>query len=645
MRSRYRIHRPVRISTARDGHGCILRLDFRTRLQSDYYVASTGKQEARLRSHVNFTLLEAMRGKSIIALGRLFLIAAPPVLIGLLILRDAVNIPFLDQWNGSAPLFAKMAAGTLTLTDFFAQHNEHRMFFPRLLFFGLGRLTHWDIRAELWVIWLLVLICLFNISQLARYSGWKGFSRCFWILSPASLLLFTPLSMENFLWGFQIGFVLPLACVTASIWVAAYIRHPFNFVFAILLCTICTFSIASGLTSWVLTTPLLLFAQSQSNSPTSKRWWAIWTSTFLLELLAYFFHYEKPVDRSSAWSFLTDPLAASEYVLVFLGNPFTYGTTLPPLPLGLASGGLLLLLLLICTSYIWRKRFERGLLDDTLPWLMLAMVGITSAILTMMGRLEFGANQARNSRYIAFAVTLPIALLVLMRMVHSHWTSSFSIPIRRLTKSILFLLMLPFLTATCLGFFAGLPVWSVIRQTRLFGKTLISFINVVPEPEQLAIYMFPDDGRMKATASALARIGYLHTPLLESNLVRNLAQDKSSGPTAVGKFQISRAESKQIELEGWAFLPDKRRPADAILISYDDAQAEPVICALAAVGIPSQLNLRATWDSSALPCNWNRRISTADLPRGHQCVLRAWAFDAETSRVYRLAGSATFDNK
>src|SRR5437868_9895659 len=183
-----------------------------------------------------------MQLRSIGSLARLLLIAAPPLLIGFLIFRDGVDIPFADQWDGTAPLFEKMAAGTLGFADFFAQHNEHRILFPRLIFFALGRLTHWNVRAELFVIWFLALVCLFNIWQIARRSGCKGST--FWLLFSSVVLLFSPLSFEIFLCVFQIGFLLPLACVTACIWVATYVRHPLNFVFAIVLCTICTFSIA-----------------------------------------------------------------------------------------------------------------------------------------------------------------------------------------------------------------------------------------------------------------------------------------------------------------------------------------------------------------------------------------------------------------
>jgi len=222
--------------------------------------------------------------KRSLSLASLLLITAPPLLIGLLIFRDGVDVPFWDQWDGTAPLFEKMAAGTLRFADFFAQHNEHRILFPRLIFFGLGRLTHWNVRAELFLIWFLGLVCLFNIWQLMWRSGWKDSG--FWILFSSSVLLFSPLSQENFLWGFQIGFLLPLACVTTCIWVATYVRHPLNFVFAIMLCTVCTFSIASGLASWLLATPLLMLAQTRSTS--SRKWWAIWICAFLFEVCAYF---------------------------------------------------------------------------------------------------------------------------------------------------------------------------------------------------------------------------------------------------------------------------------------------------------------------------------------------------------------------
>ena len=581
-----------------------------------------------------------MRLKRSRTLAELLLIAAPPLLIGLLMFRDGVDVPFFDEWDGVAPLFEKMATGTLRFADFFAQHNEHRILFPRLIFFGLGRLTHWNVRAELFVIWFLALVSLFNIWQIRRRNARKDSS--FWLMFPASVLLFSPLGFQNFLWGFQIGFLLPIACVTACIWVATYVRHPFNFVFAILLCTVCTFSIASGLMSWLVTTPLLLLAQARSNSHSARKWWGIWICAFLFEVCAYFYGYEMAARHPPVWASIRYPISACEYVLVFLGSPFTFGTNLSPLPLGIRMGGLLTLLLLICAYYIWRKRSDRNLLDEGLPWLMLAMVAVSSAVLTMIGRLGFGATQARVSRYITFAVLLPIALLALTPIVRSHWARSFSGRGQLIIKAVSFALLIPFIAMAVPGFLSHLPAWPAIRQTRLYGKALVSFINVVPEREELVKYVFPYRGRVEIAANALDRIGYLRPTLLRSNLVRDLADPASSGSARYGEFQIHEEKSGQIEVGGGqACLPDKPGPADAVLITYDNAEGEPVVCAIVSVAPPREARLRAAWDSSALPSRWGRLLPKDRLPEGQECLLKAWSYDAEACRAYRLEGSAT----
>jgi len=47
----------------------------------------------------------------------------PPCLIGLMILKYAIDFPFSDQWE-IVPLLVKKAQGTLTFSDLFAQVNE-----------------------------------------------------------------------------------------------------------------------------------------------------------------------------------------------------------------------------------------------------------------------------------------------------------------------------------------------------------------------------------------------------------------------------------------------------------------------------------------------------------------------------------------
>jgi hypothetical protein len=145
---------------------------------------------------------------------------------------------------------------------------------------------------------------------------------------------------------------------------------------------------------------------------------------------------------------------------------------------------------------------------------------------------------------------------------------------------------------TCSGFLAGLPFWPMNRQQRGYGRALVSLINVVPETDLLAKSVFPDPDRVKEAANALNRIGYLWPPLFRSNLIRSQTKfgneslgnvaNGTNGETAFGAFQFNEEASGSIEADGWAFLPDERRPADAVLITIDNAAArgKPEICAI-----------------------------------------------------------------
>src|SRR5580658_10373131 len=69
------------------------------------------------------------------------------------IARYGVNIPFGDEWDMAGPLFIKLAHGTLTFADIVAQHNEHRIAMTRLIVLAVGKLTHYNVKAEMFVTW------------------------------------------------------------------------------------------------------------------------------------------------------------------------------------------------------------------------------------------------------------------------------------------------------------------------------------------------------------------------------------------------------------------------------------------------------------------------------------------------------------
>src|SRR5215208_7141850 len=72
----------------------------------------------------------------------------PPLYLIIIILTNTVDVPFADQW-ALVPLLERSYRGTLSLHDLWAQHNEHRLLFPRLIMLALARLSAWNTHIEM----------------------------------------------------------------------------------------------------------------------------------------------------------------------------------------------------------------------------------------------------------------------------------------------------------------------------------------------------------------------------------------------------------------------------------------------------------------------------------------------------------------
>ncbi len=143
----------------------------------------------------------------------------PPCLIGLMILKYAIDFPFSDQWE-IVPLLVKKAQGTLTFSDLFAQVNEYRQFFPNLIFVYLGRLTNWDVRYEMLASFLTACAISRNVYLLGRKTFQGGGAGQMFAFLLSNLLIFSPAQYENWLMGQQLIFFIPILCITTCLLVS-----------------------------------------------------------------------------------------------------------------------------------------------------------------------------------------------------------------------------------------------------------------------------------------------------------------------------------------------------------------------------------------------------------------------------------------
>ena len=567
------------------------------------------------------------------------LLLAPFLWAAALVGRYGVDAPYTEQWSGESPIFEKMALGTLGWGDFFAPHNEHRIFFPRLIFYGLARATHWNVRAELWTILGLALVIVFNLWRMLRATGWSVAGAGFWLFLGANVLVFSPLHHENLLWGFQIGFLLPLACMTGCLWVggSASVRTRFLGVFA--LSIVCSFSIAGSCACWLLGLPLLKRTGGHDTWRLHRRWWIAWAVGFAGSVALYFHGYSTPT-TPDIWLVLHEPALAEKYAFTYLGLPFAFGTALDPFTVAQATAAVMLLLFVAALGYLWRWRADAGLTQRCEPWLLLVSIALLNATLTTLGRTKFGLSQALASRYVIFAVFLPIGLSFLCATIYQHLRARMPRPACAEPAGVgLVALGTALAVLHLLAAFTVAPGWVDFSHRVLTSKALVETIGIVDEPDLVVrdVTGLP----LRDTLALLDRIGYLHPPRLKSNLIDGIADAARPPEQDAGQLEAAGVgPDRRFHVRGWAVLPQGHRPADAVLLTCDDARGRAVIFALAEVGSAREDAVVLLGDPSFLHCGWQKIILPGKLPAGAGAI-KAWSFDAETCRAYRLPGQAT----
>ena len=350
-----------------------------------------------------------------------YCLALMPLLILIrYVIRYGVDIPWIDQWV-FVPLLEKFYQGHVTFYDLWQQHNEHRIFFPRIVFLVLARLTHWNIRYELAAnVTTAIAILMVVAYQVMKTARAMGSRYLVWTVPLISLIVFTLAQYENWLWGWELQIFMNLLAVVAGI--ALMTSRPFKWsrlAFSMLLGIVATYSFANGIIYWPLGLLLLMFAgpESRKSKVTALSVWAV---VGFLTLISYLYRYHSSGDLLLIFR---KPFAYIEYVLLYLGGPCAVsGST----SLALLSGAMGLILAVIGIGLLLRRYEVR--LHLLSPYIGLASYAVGSALLTGLGRIAIGSEQALATRYIAISSLLWIANIVFLcmlaeRMGNKRWSS------------------------------------------------------------------------------------------------------------------------------------------------------------------------------------------------------------------------------
>ncbi len=331
-------------------------------------------------------------------------------LLMLLIDRTAYSpVPWGDMWDYWA-WHVRFGHHNLIL-HLADQHNEHRIVVARLLFLFDQYWCHANAKSLYIFTFLVQLFHATALWLLSSRVSYLGRASRWFIAGMILTLLFSAQQFTNFVWFFQVPFVIvylgaSLACISVmGLASQAYLPRSGDFSrvgLVVLLGVITTYSMANGLLIW----PVLLSLAFAIR--TSRRVRLLLALSGACAWTQYLWHYKRPLQHASlSGAFLHLPKTVA-FLLTTIGSPAsdTVGAILSIFALGKpetaqffsALVGLFgLVLASVVLLQFFRSRDDIGLVENVYLHILLFLLG--SLLLIAMGRFSFPLTEALTSRY------------------------------------------------------------------------------------------------------------------------------------------------------------------------------------------------------------------------------------------------------
>jgi hypothetical protein len=565
----------------------------------------------------------------------------------MLVLTYGIDFPFWDEWDPNlAGLYIKFHHHQLTFADLAAQHNEHRILIPRLMLLALNSATHFNAVGEMIFEWVLICFTSAGILRLIQQTH-EDASRArvigLWFL--CNLLIFTPAQWENLIWGAGVINVMPMALI---VWMLGVLRSGWRpmtrLIVAILLAAAATYSSGNGFLAWPMGLALLAWPRARGN----KRHMVAWLASAAVFFGLYFVGYKQP-DHNGSHPYATDFLTPLNYFLNFLGAPFAFSSTYPPERTAPVIGTVMLLMLgaiALRVNQLRRENPQDEFARRAVVWLTVAFFAIGSAALAAVTRAGFTAWQAiQSTRYVTFALYLPVALVVLVPITCQDWLRRADAPRWKgwltyapaAAASLMILLQIftfPNVINSC----------KVEYRTRYQTKAVHLLANVLPDNPMIKRLVYSDPAVARQEGNELGEMGWLRPKLITTN---NAALIQETDPKKIARVKGAlerggKRSETELAVMGWAVFVDEGRPADAVFLTYDNPRGEPIIFAMAELGVRRDDVAQELGDYDFTPSGWLAVFPPSQLPADpKQVTIRAWALDTDTATAVLLPGSTT----
>lgn len=557
---------------------------------------------------------------------------APALLTAWLIAQHAVDLPAHDEWDTPGVAIQENARGALSWSVLAAQHNESRMLVPRLVSLGLlAANDQWDVRSAMWASFAVVCATALGLAWLARRELRLSGARLAATLLLVHSTLFNPSQAFNWLFGIQISFFLPffflVAClvVTTTRWPAGA-----KVVLVGVLSFLASFTHAAGFLCWPLAGVALFvrLRRERLSRRAMSQLAAVWGGFLALCLALYFSSYTKPPTHPALADAWVHPLAAARFFLAYLSGPVLGRPPVAPAWIGGAA-----LVAFAAFLGLGRSRPPQERRGELLCG-VLAAAALASAALVTVGRLGFGDVAAVELRYTTFGVPLYVALVFAGALALEGRDGEAALG-RRLRLALVCLVATAFVALSGIAAWSGIGQMKVQEREHRLARAALYWVDPLG-PGQILRSALPRP-RHLAQARRLDGYGLLRPGIADPEAwqaaTASLAENSRFGRIDELGLRMRRHRLRVV-VSGWAFLPDRWRPVDAVVVAARRGD-EWFAVGLAASG-ETRLDIAAQNGSPYRESGWSVEIPCRGLLNVTQ--IAAWAFDGDGPALYPLVG-------
>jgi hypothetical protein len=479
-------------------------------------------------------------------------------------------VPFHDEWDMLANWDQVKSHTGSALWSIYDQHNEHRIAVPRLLFFsdiflfdGKGYLNLAGIFVVQILNALLITLLIVRAIPLPTFIRIATFGFVF-------CAMFSTLQFNNLFWGFQFQFVsvfwfAALAFIFLSDRAPATSQHKnatvsFPQALGILFSIVASFTMANGLLTWVIGLAIGL----------RDRWkWgklSFFLSVATVVFWFYFRDYRPVTGHTNPIDALQTPWLLFQYTALYLGHSLSpwnerFATIL---------GGIAIVLTCFLFVVFFTDKNNRVFrTKETRVLISISAFILATALITGLGRLSFGIEQATSGRYatpsLIFWITLAGTLgsISLVERIF-RWLSR---GMAAYICATVFLVVVSYQA----NWIQAKHDW----KTRKMAAASALLTNIFDDSYLRAVY--PRPKRLKELNEVLERKGLSFYSIDWANLPGKRITEHFISTTAttcrghLDAVDDVESDDNGFRLHGWAVDTDTSRPSETVVFATEDS--------------------------------------------------------------------------